>query len=102
MLLLEVSSLQFHYVRLHGYKEVMQPVLNTLQYLFCDSIDTFILLDPLGWFRFILGKLFGYVWTDVSPAFLDQKLAKQKLQQISRQPLSYATDYLHQATLLVN
>ena len=65
------------------------------QYLFCDSIHTIILLDPLGRFSFILCKLFSNVWTDVSPAFLDKKPAKQNLQQISTQSLCHGTNFLH-------
>lgn len=68
----EVSTLQCHMlsVCMATCTQRSQTALIKVQYLFCDSVHTFILLDPLGWFWFILGKLFSNVWTDVSPAFL--------------------------------
>ena len=46
-------------------------------YLLGNSIHTLILLDPLGWFSFILCKFFCNVWADVAPAFLEYEKEKK-------------------------
>ena len=48
-------------------------VKDRVDYLLGDSINTLVFLDPLGWLRIIFCKFFSNVWTDVSPAFLQNK-----------------------------